>query len=242
MPSLGHLKSILRRRQPLFTRDPSKIAAGTHVAAPDFNADSLFGTKGDVTEPAPTPSPKKHVEFTPSVKSRHELIEASPSRSKIPTTPSCSSISNIAYPTLPTLTPEQKAVAEASDDKSAQSPTIRHVRDSNASENHGSYPEIYPEIPVVAHGIAHGIGNKKRRRDSNDADDAENVPPADAQPEERSIKRIKATPSPVKAQPAKTPVRTPSGRVNTPASARQKSRGVLSLSRLNMLAKPKGRA
>jgi hypothetical protein len=245
LPTLGNLKSILRRRQPLFSRDPSKIAAGTHVAAPDFNPDSLFASKsGDMTDSAPTPSPKKHVEFTPSVKSRHQLAEASPSRSKIPTTPSRSNLSDIVYPTLPTLTPEAKAAAEPSDDKSALSPSIRHVRKSNANENDNAYPEL----PVVTHGIAHGIGNKKRHREevdddnSNGADNAENVPPTDAPVEERSAKRIKATPSPVKFQPAKTPVRTPSGRMGTPASAKQKSRNVLSLSRLNMLAKPKGRA
>ncbi|KAJ5217874.1 uncharacterized protein N7469_011499 [Penicillium citrinum] len=246
LPTLGNLKSILRRRQPLFSRDPSKIAAGTHVAAPDFKPDSLFSNQGEITDSAPTPSPKKHVEFTPSVKSRHELAEASPSRSpsrsRIPTTPSRSNTSDIVYPTLPTLTPEQKAAAEPLNNKSAMSPTIRHVRKSSSNEKINDYPEL----PVVAHGIAHGIGNKKRHRDevddshSNDTDNSENVPPPDA--EERSAKRVQATPSPVKFQSAKTPVRTPSGRVGTPASARQKSRGVLSLSRLNMLAKPKGRA
>lgn len=241
LPTLGNLKSILRRRQPLFSRDPAKIAAGTHVAAPDFKPDSLFATQGDMTDSAPTPSPKKHVEFTPSVKSRHELAEASPSRSKIPTTPSRSNISDIVYPTLPALTPEQKAAAEPSD-KPTPSPTIRHVRKSSANHNEGAYPEI----PVVAHGIAHGIVNKKRHREEMDdnskgVDNTENVPPADSQAQERSAKRIKATPSPVKVQPAKTPTRTPSGRMGTPASAKR-SRGVLSLSRLNMLAKPKERA
>ncbi|OQE25160.1 hypothetical protein PENSTE_c006G03070 [Penicillium steckii] len=249
LPTLGNqLKSILRRRQPLFSRDPSKIAAGTHVAAPDFKPDSIFSNQGEMTDSAPTPSPRKHVEFTPSVKSRHELAEASPSRSpsrsQIPTTPSRSKTSDIVYPTLPTLTPEQKAAPEPSNDKAALSPTIRHVRKSSSNEKVNDYPEL----PVVAHGIAHGIGNKKRHRDevddahSNDTDNSENVPPPDAQTEERSAKRVKATPSPVKFQSAKTPVRTPSSRVGTPASARQKSRGVLSMSRLNMLAKPKGRA
>ncbi|KAJ5085754.1 hypothetical protein N7532_010525 [Penicillium argentinense] len=241
LPTLDGLKSILRRRQPLFSRDPAKIAAGTHVAAPDFNPDSIFAEQEDVADSAPTPSPKKHVEFTPSVKSRHQLAEASPSRSRIPTTPSRTKLSDIVYPALPTLTPDQKATAsEPSNDQPAASPTIRHVRKSNVDEQTAAYPEI----PVIAHGIAHGIGNKKRHRDEvdDDTDNSENVPPADSQPDERSVKRIKATPSPVKAQPAKTPSRTPSGRVGTPASSKQKPRGVLSLSRLNMLAKPKGRA
>ncbi|KAJ5364182.1 uncharacterized protein N7496_009895 [Penicillium cataractarum] len=253
LPTLNHLKSILRKRQPLFSRDPAKIAAGTHVAAPDFNPDSLFGTRNETTDSAPTPSPKKHVEFTPSVKSRYDLAHASPSRSKIPTTPSRSNLSDIVYPTLPTLTPDHNAAASSgAQSDNILSPTIRHVRKSNAAEE-GS---VYPELPVVAHGIAHGIGNKKRRRDEADdddlpnAEDAENVPPADSLAGERSTKRLKKsilpTPSPIKSRPIKTPVRLSSARVGTPssatASAKQKSRSVLSLSRLNMLAKPKGQA
>lgn len=253
LPTLSHLKSILRKRQPLFSRDPAKIAAGTHVAAPDFNPDSLFGTRNEMTDSAPTPSPKKHVEFTPSVKSRYELAQASPSRSKIPTTPSRSNLSDIVYPTLPTLTPDHNAASSGvTEPDSVLSPTIRHVRKSNAAEEGSGYPEI----PVVAHGIAHGIGNKKRHRDEVDdddfpnADDAENVPPADSLEDGRSTKRLKKsvppTPSPVKSRPVKTPVRSSSIRMgtatNATASAKQKSRGVLSLSRLNMLAKPKGQA
>ncbi|KAJ5106652.1 hypothetical protein N7456_003327 [Penicillium angulare] len=250
LPSISNLKSILRRRQPLFSRDPAKIAAGTHAAAPDFNPDLLFGGQAETTDNALSPSPKKHVEFTPSVKSRHQLLEKSPSRSKIPTTPSRSNLSEIVYPTLPTLTPEQKPTVEDTNSKEAQSPTIRHVRKSEGCNS----TEVYPELPVVAHGISHGLSNKKRRRSDVDDDDddvpntedTENVPPADAQPDERSTKRMKAnppTPSPVKARPIKTPVRSVSGRVGTPASASAKKRpGMLSLSRLNMLSKPKGRA
>ena len=248
LPTFNNLKSILRRRQPLFSRDPSKIAAGTHVAAPDFNPDSLFANREEITDSAPTPSPRKHVEFTPSVKSRYELAQASPSRSKIPTTPSRSNLSEVTYPTLPALTPEQNAAsAEPSNDESNKSPSIRHVRNSDATEQAAPYPEL----PVVAHGIAHGIGNKKRHRDEVDDDDApnaednENVPPADAQPDERNTKRLKAnppTPSPVKNRPIKTPIRNASVRTGTPgsATASAKKPGVLSLSRLNMLAKPKG--
>ncbi|KAF3394393.1 hypothetical protein F1880_005212 [Penicillium rolfsii] len=253
LPTLSHLKSILRKRQPLFSRDPAKIAAGTHVAAPDFNPDSLFGTRNEMTDSAPTPSPKKHVEFTPSVKSRFELAQASPSRSKIPTTPSRSNLSDIVYPTLPTLTPDHNAAsAGAAEPDSVESPTVRHVRKSNVADEGSGYPEL----PVLAHGIAHGIANKKRHRDEADDDDlpnaenAENVPPADSGEDGRSTKRLKKsnppTPSPVKSRPIKTPVRSSSIRVGTPtnvtASAKQKSRGVLSLSRLNLLAKPKGHA
>jgi len=245
LPSFSNLRSILRKRQPLFSRDPSKIASGTHVAASDFNPDLLLGN-GELTDSAPTPSPKKHVEFTPSVKSRYELSH-SPSRSKIPTTPSRSNMSEVVYPTLPALTPEHNTASVNTNPAPPKSPSIRHVRTSDV----GKKGPTYPEIPVVAHGIAHGIGNKKRHRDEVDDElnaDRENVPPADAQTDERGTKRLKAnppTPSPVKNRPIKTPSRSISGRLATPtsatASAKQKSRGVLSLSRLNMLSKPKTR-
>lgn len=247
MPTLGNLRSILRRHQPLFSRDPAKIAAGTHVAAPDFNPDTLLSRSTDPVESATTPSPKKHVEFTPSVKSRHDLAQASPSPSKIPSAPrpsgsaSQATTSGVVYPTLPALypvlpalTPEKNSAPATTKPLPAKSPTIRQVRDSEARPS-------YPEIPVVAHGIAHGIGNKKRRREDVDDDETENVPPAEAQSDERSTKRLKSnppTPTPVKARPVKTPVHSTPGRMATPSS---KSRGVLSLSRLNMLAKPKGR-
>ncbi|KAJ5746373.1 hypothetical protein N7520_011555 [Penicillium odoratum] len=247
LPSFSNLKSILRRRQPLFSRNPAKIAAGTHVAPPDFNHDLLFG-KNDQSDAAPTPSPKKHVEFTPSVKSRHEFTEASPSRSRIPTTPSRSNLSKIVYPTLPALTPEHKSTTEETSTTPTHSPSVRHVRNSD----NGDLEPVWPELPVVAHGVSHGLSNKKRRRDDVDDDDlpnaenSENVPPADTQSDERGAKRMKAnppTPSPVKSRPMKTPNRSVSSiRFGTPTSTKQKRPGMLSLSRLNMLAKPKGRA
>jgi hypothetical protein len=240
LPTLDSLRSILRRRQPLFSRDPAKIASGTHVAAPDFNPNSLFGGAADMSDTAPTPSPKKHVEFTPSVKSRHELAVASPSPSKAPSQRRSVS-GDVVYPTLPTLGPEENSDVAASTTPTSEIKTIRHVRKSDA-------PDSHPELPVVTHGIPHGIVNKKRHRDEVNDDDApgaansENVPPADARADDRSTKRFKSnppTPSPMKKRLTKTPVRPSSGQAGTPAS-RQRSRGVLSMSRLNALAKPKG--
>ena len=245
LPTLGNLRSILRRRQPLFSRDPAKIASGTHAAAPDFNPNSLFAGAGDVSDSGPTPSPKKHVEFTPSVKSRHELTVASPSPSKAPSAKRLSVARDVIYPTLPALTPEKNSAVIDSTTPTSEAKSNRHVRKSDAVAPPGSYPEL----PVVTHGIPHGIKNKKRGRDEADNDDAptanntENVPPAEAS-DERSTKRLKATPSPVKKRLTKTPVRPSSGRVGTPvtASAKQKGRSVLSMSRLSMLSKPKGHA
>ncbi|KAJ5954481.1 hypothetical protein N7501_008760 [Penicillium viridicatum] len=245
LPTLGSLRSILRRRQPLFSRDPAKIASGTHVAAPDFNLKSLFGGAGDMSDSAPTPSPRKHVEFTPSVKSRHELAVASPSPSKGSSAQRRSMAGDVVYPTLPALTPEKNSAALPSTTPTSEFKSIRHVRKSDAGEQ----PAPYQELPVVTHGIAHGIVNKKRHRSEVNDEDApstantENVPPTDVQSDERGSKRFKSnppTPSPVKKRLTKTPVR-PSSQIGTPGS-KQKSRGVLSMSRLNMLSKPKRQA
>ncbi|PYI07194.1 hypothetical protein BO78DRAFT_469254 [Aspergillus sclerotiicarbonarius CBS 121057] len=277
LPTLGNLKSILRRHQPLFSKDPAKIAAGTHVAAPDFSSNLLFGKRDTEEEPAQTPSPKKRVEFTPMVETRHEEALFSPSPSK--TVSPSRTISDVVYPTLPVLTPEQNAKSPAQ----ATTPTIRHVRQSDVHAN------PLPEVAGVPHGIGHkkrtreatddaktdalpdvagvphGIGQKKRNRSAlEDETDAENVPPADSTAEARSAKRMKmslpspikapalsarkAAPSPTKAtlSPTKTHSHTPlrsatASRKSTPASARPRSRGVLSVSRLNMLAQPKSR-
>lgn len=237
LPSFANLKSILRRREPLFSKDPAKIAAGTHSAAPDFTPDLLLGDSSGQDDAAQTPSPKKRVGFSPSAKSPHQLPPASPSPSKIPTTASTRPVSDVTYPTLPTLTPEDARSKQA---------MIRHVRSSDADEDQ---PEV-PEVP----GVMHGINNKKRHRVESEKEvDTENVPPADATPTgERSTKRVKLgtpikfqqppTPTPVKGRvSSNTPLRTGRGNATgTPASVR-KSRGFLSSSRLNMLAQPKQR-
>ncbi|KAL1850870.1 hypothetical protein Plec18170_006707 [Paecilomyces lecythidis] len=301
LPSLGNLKSILRRHQPLFSNDPVKIAAGTHVASPDFNPDIQLDKLPSVNfvDPTQTPSPKKRVEFTSSTKSRYELAQASPSPSKIPAPSAKALESDIVYPTLPLQTPEkEKSEPERANDK-AQTSAICLVGDSAAP------PDPFPNMPAVPHGInnkkrhrdnaeeqakdeakqtdekpktpatrrvgkstappspfpnmpavPHGINNKKRHRDNTDDKDVENIPPEAT--DERSSKRQKmsttpivkvapvaqaATPSPLKKQPIKsaTPSSISQRKQATPASARDRSKRILSLSRLNMLAKPKQR-
>ena len=185
-----------------------------------------------------TPSPKKHVEFSASTKSRYESAQASPSPSKIPVVQTRSD-SDVTYPALPVLTPEKPSIAEKPASTKTKPPSIRQVRPSDAASQAPKLPEL-PSVP-------HGIGNKKRHREETDDDvNSENVPPADAT--ERSAKRVKITaPTPTKppsSSPLKgrtnTPSRSTPGRAGTPVTARKKAG--LSLSRLNMLAKPKNRA
>ena len=96
LPKFTGLKSILRRHQPLYSNDPIKIAAGTHIASPsgsskinqhltNLSSDGVGTPDRRMTMGMPTASPKKRVEFTPSTRSRHDLALASPSPSKIPT-------------------------------------------------------------------------------------------------------------------------------------------------------------
>ncbi|KAL4937212.1 hypothetical protein BDV06DRAFT_203347 [Aspergillus oleicola] len=256
IPTLGSLKSILRRHQPLFSRDPAKIAAGTHQAAPDFTPDFLLHpSRENSQEPAATtPSPKKRVEFTPCTKPRPDEV-ISPSPSKIPTTISYSTTSDVVYPTLPVLTPDRGGTQKQA--------TIRSVRPSDVPEeatlptvpgvphglNHKKHAPPEPTLPEVP-GMPHGLSHKKRHRATADETDRENVPPADDPSHERTAKRVKVnTPEPAK-QPTSSPLKarshTPSRfgsgiRKGTSGSARARSR-MLSMSRLNMLAQPKHRS
>ncbi|KAA8644709.1 uncharacterized protein ATNIH1004_008916 [Aspergillus tanneri] len=244
IPTLPNLKSILRRHQPLFSKDPTKIAAGTHVTASDFNSKLLLQSPSrqasdDVVQ---TPSPKKRVEFSSSTRSPGP--QASPSPSKIPSARPATS--DVVYPSLPALTPEKTAAATptATSGEITKS-TIRQVRPSDV-------PSTTRPLPKVA-GVPHGIGNKKRYRETTEhGTDSENMPPVDTTDEVRSTKRVKLgspsptkmpTPSPTKPR-SHTPLRSTAkgSRSGTPASARAKNRGVLSVSRLNMLAQPKNRS
>ncbi|PYH43207.1 uncharacterized protein BP01DRAFT_417413 [Aspergillus saccharolyticus JOP 1030-1] len=287
LPTFGQLKSILRQPHQLFSKDPSKIAAGTHVAAPDFTSNMLLGSSRDATEePSHTPSPKKRVEFTPCVKGLQEETVFSPSPSKLPPASASRVVSDIVYPTLPTLTPEHarspSKTASASQDSAATTPTIRQVRPSDATPlpeiagvPHGighkkrNRPTVEAEktdstsMPDIA-GVPHGIGHKKRNRTAVEAEetDAENVPPAE-KAGLRSAKRMKmsspspfkktgpassaATPSPLKPRshtPLRSATRPSAGHLSTsttPGSARPRSRGVLTMSRLHLLSQPKNR-
>ncbi|EED20034.1 erythromycin esterase, putative [Talaromyces stipitatus ATCC 10500] len=152
LPSLGNLKSILRRRQPLFSTDPAKIAAGTHITAPNFSPDiDLKGlptaTFGSVDQ---TPSPKKHVEFTSSTKSPRESILETPTAIGPASDAPVASTSDIMYPTLPLrMTPDKEVI---------DTPTIRRVRESITAAQPAS---PLPKIPAIPHGIP----NKERKHD-----------------------------------------------------------------------------
>lgn len=151
LPSLGNLKSILRRRQPLFSNDPAKIAAGTHIEAPDFNPNvKLTGLPianfGGVDQ---TPSPKKRVEFTSSTKSRRESVIPTLVSTHAASDTALAFTSDVVYPTLPEMSTPDKEIIDT--------PTIRRVRDSNVAPLDASLLQI----PAISHGIP----NKERKHD-----------------------------------------------------------------------------
>lgn len=140
--------------------------------------------------------------------------------------------------------------------------SIRHVQTSMAPKGDmpGSFPappepsshpnkeNKEPPTPKVVPGIAHGFSNKKRRRVSSEEADA------DKEGADRGAKKRKnehATPrkipsvsQPVSSMPASS-VKMQTGRtpIKSPGSASPtKKKGGLSMSRLNMLARPKNRA
>ena len=86
----GSMKSILHRSQPKFSKDPIKIAAGTHLPLPQ----GFMDLQKDLPELPSTPSlglqrspTVKRVGFalTPNANSEQEQVHETPSPSKIPT-------------------------------------------------------------------------------------------------------------------------------------------------------------
>ncbi|KAL1961304.1 hypothetical protein VTO42DRAFT_32 [Malbranchea cinnamomea] len=226
-PNLENLKSILRRRQPLFSNDPVKIAAGTHLPPPT----------PDAANTSPSASLKKHVDFSASTKERHRLSNESPST--LPVAAEENPLADdVVYPTLPPFTPPHNSQDTAFSNLS--SPTIRQVSLSEKPVRRLTMTK-HPAIP-------HGILNKKRHRDTEDEDLKTKGNNGDRVENERSIKRVKVnpaatpskirTPSPVK--PRKLPQTTPRRGVDTTSSVSSVPRKPgLSLSRLNFLSQPK---
>ncbi|KAI9744349.1 MAG: hypothetical protein M1835_002788, partial [Candelina submexicana] len=181
---LGSMKSILRRPQPLFSDDPIKQAAGTHIATPKGNSDlnkvlpSLPATPTEGLQRTPT---LKRVNFTPNTLAKCDLAAASPSRSKIPSLQPQQSTeqgaSGVAYPSLPKAeapSPSPIKVRHSGpgdftfrSDKTLNfgtGSTIRQVHPSGTATAKGSFNSL-PAVP-------HGMPNKKRHRDDSDDETA----------------------------------------------------------------------
>jgi hypothetical protein len=106
--------------------------------------------------------------------------------------------------------------------------SVRQVRPSFYSDMPGTFPSANKENTVPIPSIPHGISNKKRHRASSEDDHEEEI--------ERSPKKVKVTST--SAEPSLVrKIATAKKQLSQPASTPSK-RG-MTLSRLNMLARPK---
>ena len=265
LPRFGSMKSILSKSQPKFSDDPVKVAAGTHLPPPsrqphlDKELPSIPGTPSTEIHRSPT---TKHVEFTSTTKSTCELATISPSPSKAPAphiihqgaAPS-KAIDHVVYPPLAKTGPLMSNPTQPCDftfrsprtvqfgpaTSGLTSPTIRQVRPSGVATPLSAFDNL-PAIP-------HGLSNKKRRRPECDEEDIENLEPGEAMTDEEGsrAKRQKGMSRLGSGIPGSSHVGGTKkivgrdSKIAKPMNSRVKGRGVLSLSRLNMLARPKDR-
>ncbi|MCJ1470348.1 hypothetical protein MMC07_008993 [Pseudocyphellaria aurata] len=267
---LGNMKSILHRRQPKYSDDPAKVAAGTHIPAPEVCVTVEKQLPSLPSLPS-TPHPErrtpakaivKHVDFTPGTKLNFDFTAMSPSPSKIPQPqshqptglftsgsslyPSLANSPHIMIRTPKIHTPSapiefsfraDKALPLEQSPLAGKTPTIRQVRPSGIATPMTALENLPPNLSPIPHGIS----NKKRRRVDSDDEDVENFPVAHGTEENDDGPRTKK----VKFSPQKAPtdakMKTPKlGGTAIPKPAGAKP-GVLSLSRLHMLSRPKNR-
>ena len=255
------MKSILQRPHHKYSDDPVKVADGTHLPVSpnklqlDKALPNIPGTPAQGLQRSPT---LKRVNFTPTTKSTFDLAAASPSPSKIPAphfqrpTPSpAKPATEVAYPSLAKPGPLNSNPPQPSDfsfraGKSIQfgpassgltSPTIRQVRPSGVA----TPLSAFDNLPAVPHGIA----NKKRRREMSEDEDVENRAPhdesADDGPRAKKMKGNGPVGAEKSAGASMAERRRTASKIAKPGNAREKGKGLLSLSRLNMLARPKER-
>lgn len=259
----GSIKSILHRHQPKFSNDPAKVAAGTHIPAPEGGVTFDQEPPSLPSTPHPglqTPATVKRVDFAPDTKSKFDFAALSRSPSKIPGLhlhrpadlsafepslyPSLANSPNITTRTPKTPKPStpvdftfraDKTLPLGSNPFSTKSPTIRQVRPSGITTPMTAFENLPP--------IPHGLTNKKRRRADSDDEDVENFPPAQKNEENNDgprTKKLKSSPQKEAPLGAKKKTTKMGGSaIPKPTGARQGGMGVLSFSRLHMLSRPK---
>lgn len=276
----GNMKSILSRRQPKFSDNPTKIAAGTHLPIPDTAMDldkELPSLPGAFPSSEQRPPTIKRVIFTPSTKTSHPDLALTPSPSKIPVHASKdpfteSSEPAIDYPSLltsPNVT--HRSPSKARDTPSTNSPgnftfttsrTIHFGPPTSGPPTGSTIRQVRPSgfpTPISASfgqrdmpAIAHGMPNKKRKYASSDDETEEEgkenqVPPVTTEEKEgpKAKKAKTSSEGGAATSPQKRMFKTGGGGSRIPkmgnAAQGVKGKGGLSLSRLNVLARPKDR-
>lgn len=265
LAKFGHIKSFLHRRQLGIVNDPNKESVVPPLAMPE---DKLLLGKAlpSLPQVAParllsSPPTVDSAKSTPAAKPRSDCMPVSPSPSRIPEArslhkpkalvpdltsyPSIANSPNITTRVkIPTLTIPGDFTFRSEKsmlfNPGPQTPTIRRVRPSGVSTPLAVFDPLPP--------IPHGLPNKKRRRaDSDDDDDIENVAPVNSTKDhvdEPRAKKLKSSPQKnTSTHGAVHAMGTTGSKIPQARGGREKGRGrsVLSLSRLNMLARPKSR-
>jgi hypothetical protein len=191
------MKSILRSPQRLFSDDPAKIAAGTHLATPPK---PVFEKKKTATPAGAKTAPfEKHVDFTSSTKDRYERAqsELSSTPSKGPTPPpqvdptmSSPQAEGSLYPSLPSadvipsVSPQKRRQTAAPGDftfragehtiifgQSPNAPPSARGSKSPSTIRHVSAEPQFPAAPVLAPATT--AKKRKFEFENHDAADSE---------------------------------------------------------------------
>ena len=237
------MKSILRSPQRLYSDDPAKIAAGTHVATPpkaEISKYSFLSSRPPATAPV-----RKHVDFTSSTKERYEAKSTSSTPSKDSTlhlkdASSHGKPMDVEYPSLPSPavivspSPQNRRQTVAPGDFTfradwhgltfSQSPNA--LSSARAKMGKASIRPVSAEpeiVPRTTEAPPPATGSKKRKFEFENHElaagghtsDKENTPaPAgDVDEEARPAKRAKSNPTERKSVCAPSPMKTTEGRM-----------------------------
>jgi hypothetical protein len=244
--STPKIKSILRTPQRLYSDDPSKIAAGTHLATPPDARRHL--------SPFPATAPVvKHVDFTASAldKARRDEAKAAsvePETIRYPTLSAepedrdgrRSTISSLPIPGSFTFRSGTPIVFAPS--KPAK-PTIRAVRGSDVglapvSEEPSSTSNVgYPQLPTPGKRKLEFLGqiHEEPESEKENRNEEEDDRPA------KKMRKLESSPSVSTLSPTKHTPRKLIKKSRLPTSASKRAAG-LSAARLNLLSQPKRRA
>jgi hypothetical protein len=226
------IKSILRTPHRRYTRDPLKIAAGTHLATPP-QKDELYPTVV-ATEPV-----VKHVDFTNSTKENHAIKAASvePESIAYPPIPSSDGKRRVTVTAGQTMPGSFSSFTFRSDREMSFDPpetsTIRTVRSSNvgvppAFQFTGVKEMATPKRKLGT--VEEGAESEKENEAGEDTD------------EQRPVKKARVA-SGSKSAPLKPLGREPPPKSKLPRfGAGAKRASGLTAARLSLLAKPKRRA
>ena len=264
LPNFESMKSIINKSLPKSSDDPVKSVKSNKVLPlieeanlnkklPNIPSTSSEETRCSLVD--------KRVDLTPVTKSSYELAANSPSPSKVSAphilhqdlTP-LKTPDHVLYPSLAMTGPLTSNPTQPSDftfrsaktvkigpaTSGIRNPTIRQVRPSGVATPLAAFSDL-PAIP-------HGMPNKKRRYPGSDDEDIENIEPRTVRVEGEgpNAKKQKSAPRLGTASSSShiSGTKKMAGRDNKvakTANSRFKGKGVLSLSRLNILARPKER-